>query len=100
MTFCLVMCFLIIHDLVHFQIKQAGSLCRASVNDCDLDEYCTGMSEKCPEDSFKMNGIPCSHGDSYCYNGQCPTLHQQCQRLWGKGTSAYKPNIFELLIFH
>ncbi|XP_060795586.1 zinc metalloproteinase-disintegrin-like 8 [Neoarius graeffei] len=66
------------------QIKQAGSLCRASVNECDLDEYCTGMSEKCPEDSFKMNGIPCSSGDSYCYNGQCPTLLQHCQRLWGK----------------
>lgn len=81
-------------DILHpFQIKQAGSLCRASVNDCDLEEYCTGMSETCPEDSFKMNGIPCSYGDSYCYNGQCPTLLRHCQRLWGKGTNAYKPNI-------
>ncbi|XP_027033564.1 zinc metalloproteinase/disintegrin [Tachysurus fulvidraco] len=64
------------------QIQAAGRVCRASVNDCDLDEYCTGMSEKCPQDSFKMNGIPCR--DSYCYNGQCPTLLQHCQRLWGK----------------
>ncbi|KAB5555369.1 hypothetical protein PHYPO_G00033230 [Pangasianodon hypophthalmus] len=66
------------------QIKPAGSLCRASANECDLDEYCTGMSEKCPEDSFRMNGIPCSYGDSYCYDGQCPTHLQHCQRLWGK----------------
>ncbi|XP_046710679.1 zinc metalloproteinase-disintegrin-like jararhagin isoform X2 [Silurus meridionalis] len=66
------------------QIKQAGSLCRAVVNECDLEEYCTGMSEKCPEDSFKMNGILCSYGDSYCYNGQCPTHLQHCKRLWGK----------------
>ncbi|KAK3529332.1 hypothetical protein QTP70_029139 [Hemibagrus guttatus] len=66
------------------QIKAAGSVCRVSVNECDLDEYCTGMSEKCPEDSFKMNGIPCSYGGSYCYNGQCPTHLQHCQRLWGK----------------
>ncbi|XP_053366736.1 zinc metalloproteinase-disintegrin-like jararhagin [Clarias gariepinus] len=66
------------------QIKPAGSLCRASASDCDLDEYCTGQSEKCPEDSFKMNGIPCSSGDSFCYNGRCPTHLQHCQRLWGK----------------
>ncbi|XP_053496306.1 zinc metalloproteinase/disintegrin-like HR1a [Ictalurus furcatus] len=66
------------------QIKQAGSLCRASANECDLAEYCTGTSEQCPEDSFKMNGIPCRHEDSYCYNGQCPTHLQHCQRLWGK----------------
>ncbi|XP_072523502.1 zinc metalloproteinase-disintegrin-like ohanin [Salminus brasiliensis] len=66
------------------QIKQAGSMCRTSATECDLPEYCTGLSEKCPEDGFKMNGIRCSSGDSYCYNGQCPTHLQHCQRLWGK----------------
>ncbi|XP_017539884.1 disintegrin and metalloproteinase domain-containing protein 8 [Pygocentrus nattereri] len=66
------------------QIKQVGSICRASANECDLSEYCTGLSEKCPEDSFKINGVPCSSGDSYCFNGQCPTHLQHCQRLWGE----------------
>ncbi|XP_076856139.1 disintegrin and metalloproteinase domain-containing protein 8 isoform X2 [Brachyhypopomus gauderio] len=66
------------------QIKQAGSLCRASNGECDLSEYCTGHSEKCPEDGFRMNGFPCSSADSYCYDGQCPTLLQHCQRMWGK----------------
>ncbi|ROL41008.1 Disintegrin and metalloproteinase domain-containing protein 8 [Anabarilius grahami] len=65
------------------QIKDAENLCRAAVNECDVPEYCTGLSEKCPENDFKMNGIPCSSGKGYCYNGQCPTLLKHCQRLWG-----------------
>ncbi|KTF74724.1 hypothetical protein cypCar_00038414, partial [Cyprinus carpio] len=67
------------------QIKDAESVCRASVNECDVPEYCTGQSEQCPENDFKMNGIPCSSGQGYCYNGQCPTHLQHCQRLWGTG---------------
>ncbi|XP_051529686.1 zinc metalloproteinase-disintegrin-like 8 isoform X2 [Myxocyprinus asiaticus] len=67
------------------QIKTAGSLCRASVNECDLAEYCTGLSEQCPDNDFNMNGKPCSSGQGYCYNGQCPTHLQHCQRLWGTG---------------
>ncbi|XP_016120746.1 zinc metalloproteinase-disintegrin-like leucurogin, partial [Sinocyclocheilus grahami] len=65
------------------QIKDAESLCRAPENECDIPEYCTGLSEHCPENDFKMNGIPCSSGQGYCYNGQCPTHLQHCQRLWG-----------------
>ncbi|XP_051770962.1 disintegrin and metalloproteinase domain-containing protein 8 [Ctenopharyngodon idella] len=70
------------------QIKDAENLCREAVNECDIPEYCTGLSEKCPENDFKMNGIPCSSGSGYCYNGQCPTHLKHCQRLWG--TSAKK----------
>ncbi|XP_007251367.3 zinc metalloproteinase-disintegrin-like batroxstatin-1 [Astyanax mexicanus] len=76
------------------QIKQAGSVCRASASDCDLEEYCTGLSEKCPEDDFKMNGIPCGFGSSYCYNGQCPTHLQHCQRLWGKDAKVASDTCF------
>ncbi|KAL1264011.1 hypothetical protein QQF64_004366 [Cirrhinus molitorella] len=67
------------------QIKTAESLCRAPVNECDVPEYCTGLSVQCPENDFKMNGIPCNSGQGYCYNGQCPTHLQHCQRLWGTG---------------
>ncbi|KAJ8418194.1 hypothetical protein AAFF_G00139030 [Aldrovandia affinis] len=45
------------------QLKQAGSLCRNSAGDCDL------------EDS----------GQGYCYNGHCPTHQQHCTKLWGAG---------------
>lgn len=72
--------------IYRYQIKAVGSVCRLAVNECDLDEYCTGLSENCPEDSFKMNGIACSSGNSYCYNGKCPSHLQHCQRLWGQGT--------------
>uniref|UniRef100_A0A8C7P1A6 ADAM metallopeptidase domain 8b n=1 Tax=Oncorhynchus mykiss TaxID=8022 RepID=A0A8C7P1A6_ONCMY len=71
------------------QLKQAASLCRRASSDCDLAEYCTGTSEHCPEDTFQMNGKPCSYGRGYCYNGQCPTLQQHCKRLWGPGTSVF-----------
>ncbi|XP_051522709.1 zinc metalloproteinase-disintegrin-like EoMP06 isoform X2 [Myxocyprinus asiaticus] len=69
------------------QIKTAGSLCRESENECDLAEYCTGLSEQCPDNDFNMNGKPCSSGQGYCYNGQCPTHLQHCQRLWGTGAT-------------
>ncbi|XP_043109477.1 zinc metalloproteinase-disintegrin-like crotastatin [Puntigrus tetrazona] len=67
------------------RIKDAESLCRVPENECDVPEYCTGLSEHCPENDFKMNGIPCSSGQGYCYDGQCPTHLQHCKRLWGTG---------------
>lgn len=39
-----------------------------------------------------MNGSPCSGGQSYCYNGQCPTHQQQCIALWGPD-AAVAPNL-------
>ncbi|XP_076830513.1 disintegrin and metalloproteinase domain-containing protein 8a [Brachyhypopomus gauderio] len=65
------------------QIKQAGSLCRRMAHDCDLDDFCSGESPYCPKDEYKMNGLPCDSHRGYCYNGQCPTLKEHCQRLWG-----------------
>uniref|UniRef100_A0A8C2HE11 ADAM metallopeptidase domain 8b n=1 Tax=Cyprinus carpio TaxID=7962 RepID=A0A8C2HE11_CYPCA len=81
------------------QIKDAESVCRASVNECDVPEYCTGQSEQCPENDFKMNGIPCSSGQGYCYNGQCPTHLQHCQRLWGTGAKKGTDACFSLNTF-
>uniref|UniRef100_A0A671Q926 Disintegrin and metalloproteinase domain-containing protein 8-like n=1 Tax=Sinocyclocheilus anshuiensis TaxID=1608454 RepID=A0A671Q926_9TELE len=61
----------------------AKLLCRKSAHDCDLDEYCTGESAFCPEDEYKMNGLPCNYNQGYCYNGQCPTHKEHCKMLWG-----------------
>lgn len=70
------------------QLKQVGSECRPSAGDCDLPEYCTGVSQDCPEDSFEMNGKPCyNKAQGYCYDGQCPTHEHHCWRLFGPGTS-------------
>lgn len=71
------------------QFKQVGSECRPSAGDCDLPEYCTGVSQHCPEDSFEMNGKPCyNKAQGYCYDGQCPTHEHHCWRLFGPGTSS------------
>ncbi|XP_029485152.1 zinc metalloproteinase-disintegrin-like 4a isoform X1 [Oncorhynchus nerka] len=78
------------------QLKQAASLCRRASSDCDLAEYCTGTSELCPEDTFQMNGKPCSYGRGYCYNGQCPTLQQHCKRLWGPAAQVGTDSCFNL----
>ncbi|NWS32309.1 ADAM8 protein, partial [Polioptila caerulea] len=65
------------------KVKAAGALCRASKNDCDLAEHCSGLSAECPEDVFQENGISCQHGSGYCYNGACPSHGEQCRALWG-----------------
>ena len=70
------------------QVKAAGALCRASKNDCDLPEHCTGLSAECPEDVFQENGIPCQNGNGYCYNGACPSHGEQCRTLWGAGSGS------------
>ncbi|NXF44169.1 ADAM8 protein, partial [Oceanites oceanicus] len=67
------------------KVKAAGALCRASKNDCDLPEHCTGLSAECPEDVFQENGISCQNGNGYCYNGACPSRGEQCRTLWGAG---------------
>ncbi|KAJ7987542.1 hypothetical protein DPEC_G00327570 [Dallia pectoralis] len=78
------------------QLKPSASLCRAATVDCDLAEYCTGTSEHCPEDSFQMNGNPCNYNQGYCFNGQCPTLHQHCRRLWGPAAQVETDYCFNL----
>ncbi|NXQ58548.1 ADAM8 protein, partial [Anthoscopus minutus] len=70
------------------KVKAAGALCRASKNDCDLAEHCSGLSAECPEDVFQENGISCQHGSGYCYNGACPSHGEQCRALWGAGRGA------------
>lgn len=74
----------------NLQLKQAGSVCRASAGECDLPEYCTGASQDCPDDSFQMNGKPCyNQAEGYCHDGQCPTHQQHCWRLFGPGTPVH-----------
>ncbi|XP_072246483.1 disintegrin and metalloproteinase domain-containing protein 8a [Leuresthes tenuis] len=65
------------------QLKPTDSICRPKAGDCDLAEYCTGLSAACPADAFTQNGLPCNRGRGYCYNGQCPSRQDHCKRLWG-----------------
>ncbi|XP_020773843.2 disintegrin and metalloproteinase domain-containing protein 8 [Boleophthalmus pectinirostris] len=79
------------------QFKPAGTVCRRPASECDLPEYCTGTTAACPDDSFVMNGKPCSDlGPGYCHDGQCPTHQQHCWRLFGKGAKVASEDCFSL----
>lgn len=76
-------------DLKTCRPKSAGTECRSAEHECDLPEYCTGQSEYCPVDVFKMDGESCSMGKAFCYQGSCRTHNDQCKLLWGPtGTSS------------
>ncbi|XP_022902452.2 disintegrin and metalloproteinase domain-containing protein 12 isoform X1 [Onthophagus taurus] len=70
-------------DLNTCKPKKAGTLCRSNDIECDLPEYCTGQSEYCPDDNYKMDTEPCNNGKAYCYRGFCRTRSDQCKLLWG-----------------
>ncbi|XP_073969535.1 uncharacterized protein isoform X3 [Rhodnius prolixus] len=70
-------------DLSTCHPKNAGSLCRSADHECDLPEYCTGESEYCPGDVFKMDGETCDWGKAFCYKGTCRSHSDQCRLLWG-----------------
>lgn len=61
------------------------------MGDCDLPEFCTGVSAYCPPDVYLLDGSPCASSRGYCWDGACPTLDQQCQQLWGPGEKTHVP---------
>ncbi|CAH1104939.1 unnamed protein product [Psylliodes chrysocephalus] len=71
-------------DLTTCLPKAAGSLCRSADYECDLPEYCTGQSEYCPENIYKLDTEVCDEGKAYCYRGFCSTRTDQCKLLWGE----------------
>ncbi|XP_077992378.1 zinc metalloproteinase-disintegrin-like NaMP isoform X2 [Glandiceps talaboti] len=67
------------------QLKEAGTVCRDVVNECDLPEYCMGISPECPGNVYRQNGELCAKTkDAYCYYGACVTHDRQCNELWGE----------------
>ncbi|XP_075763647.1 LOW QUALITY PROTEIN: disintegrin and metalloproteinase domain-containing protein 15 [Pelodiscus sinensis] len=67
----------------HCKLRQAGSVCRQARGECDLPEFCDGLSPRCPPNVHLQDGQPCAGGQAYCYGGTCPTYQGQCQELWG-----------------
>ena len=78
------------------QLMTRESECRASIGECDIAESCTGSSADCPQDVYRMNGIPCASDTGYCFNGSCPTHRAQCLRVWSKDNNHFSvgANIF------
>uniref|UniRef100_UPI00398F340D disintegrin and metalloproteinase domain-containing protein 9-like isoform X1 n=2 Tax=Pristiophorus japonicus TaxID=55135 RepID=UPI00398F340D len=77
------------------QFIAAGTVCRASTNECDLPEYCNGTSHICQSDVFVQNGHPCHSNDSYCYNGACQSYEGQCVALFGQNAKAAPHTCFQ-----
>ncbi|XP_054035145.1 disintegrin and metalloproteinase domain-containing protein 15 [Dryobates pubescens] len=67
------------------QLRPAGHRCRDPLGECDLPEFCDGLSPLCPPDSFLQDGQPCASGQALCYGGACATYEGQCQQLLGPG---------------
>uniref|UniRef100_A0A8C3UAR8 ADA15 protein n=1 Tax=Catharus ustulatus TaxID=91951 RepID=A0A8C3UAR8_CATUS len=67
------------------QLRRAGHVCRELLGECDLPEFCDGVSRHCPPDTFLQDGQPCASGQARCYSGACATYKEQCQQLLGPG---------------
>nr|XP_033803947.1 disintegrin and metalloproteinase domain-containing protein 9 [Geotrypetes seraphini] len=70
------------------QFLPGGSICRMSISECDLPEYCNGSSPFCQPDVFIQDGHPCQNNKAYCYNGICQTYDAQCQAIFGSKAKA------------
>ncbi|CAM5074969.1 unnamed protein product [Natator depressus] len=65
------------------QLHRQGKICRESIGECDLPEYCNGTSTWCPQDVFKQDGTPCGTKDC-CFQGRCRNHERQCKAVFGK----------------
>ncbi|VVC31963.1 Hypothetical protein CINCED_3A014758 [Cinara cedri] len=70
-------------DLNTCNFKSSGVECRSTAHECDLPEYCSGDSEYCPENVFKIDGTVCENNRAFCFEGSCRTHTDQCRLLWG-----------------
>ncbi|GAA56914.1 disintegrin and metalloproteinase domain-containing protein 9, partial [Clonorchis sinensis] len=87
-------------SLERFQCRlaPAGTVCRNESGNCDLPEYCDGLSGWCPSDVFKADGIPCwteEGTESYCARGGCREADSWCRVLWGKRGRRAHPHCFD-----
>ncbi|XP_078521858.1 disintegrin and metalloproteinase domain-containing protein 9-like isoform X2 [Lissotriton helveticus] len=76
------------------KILPRGAQCREVSDECDLPEYCDGVSPTCVSDVFQQNGNPCKKEKSYCYQGKCADRDAQCRQFFGSGSIAADPICF------
>ncbi|XP_053619810.1 disintegrin and metalloproteinase domain-containing protein 32-like isoform X2 [Plodia interpunctella] len=66
-------------DVQNCQFQPAGTVCRPAELECDLPEYCSGLSDSCPEDVFKMDAVPCF--GEMCARQRCVSAHDQQRQI-------------------
>lgn len=91
-------------DVTRGVFKSVGAVCRNTLQECDVPEYCTGDSAECPVDTSKQDGTKCQAAgqDAVCHEGVCVGFDGQCRDnfaefssigTWVKsGSSCYTSN--------
>lgn len=73
-------------------IRPAGLSCRAATGSCDIPEFCTGTSGRCPIDTFNETGTPCTtpvtSTAGRCFAKKCLSRAEECQ---ARGVENSKP---------
>ena len=72
------------------QFHPLGTNCRNASNECDIMEYCSGDSPRCPRDLFKQDTTLCNDELNYCYAGQCLMREDQCKLYYGVYTEYFQ----------
>ncbi|XP_078397405.1 disintegrin and metalloproteinase domain-containing protein 12-like [Cetorhinus maximus] len=65
------------------QLLPEGTFCRPLSGECDLPEFCTGISSDCPQNMYLKDGHTCNNGTLYCSRGICQSVDKQCEEIWG-----------------
>uniref|UniRef100_A0A8C0XQS9 Disintegrin and metalloproteinase domain-containing protein 21 n=1 Tax=Castor canadensis TaxID=51338 RepID=A0A8C0XQS9_CASCN len=69
------------------QLLPSGTVCREPESECDLPEWCNGMSSRCPEDMYVEDGSSCL-GKGFCYEKRCNKHDEQCKKIFGEGAKS------------
>ncbi|XP_008845387.1 disintegrin and metalloproteinase domain-containing protein 29 [Nannospalax galili] len=76
------------------QFLPSGEVCRKETNICDLPEWCNGTSNKCPDDVYVEDGIPCNDS-AYCYEKRCNDRNEQCRQIFGHEAKTTNPSCYK-----
>ena len=63
-------------------LAAAGTVCRPSQGDCDIEEVCPGGTNECPANALVANGMSCNSDSGHCLDGECSTHEEQCTALF------------------
>ncbi|XP_068234099.1 disintegrin and metalloproteinase domain-containing protein 28-like [Palaemon carinicauda] len=72
-------------------LHRPGRVCRENDGDCDLPEFCSGISEFCPADVHVRDGTPCERDKGYCYKGSCGNPDSRCKKMWDQSATEANP---------
>ncbi|XP_006729450.2 disintegrin and metalloproteinase domain-containing protein 29 [Leptonychotes weddellii] len=76
------------------QLLPSGKMCRKEVNECDLPEWCNGLSPMCPDDVYVEDGIPCNES-AYCYEKKCNDRNALCRQIFGQEAKSASHNCYK-----